>query len=1565
MAHVSGHTSMGWTLQAADVSQEILFSPNNRASVTSVHRELRDIFTSTLAIPTYAAALSFVILFAHASWRYLATRHHSGRRHSSVVETPIIYAFNFFRLLACLALLGMEIWRLVHYKNVATWSERVLGCGLCTVWGYATFLAFLSITSSAYHARIAIQHLRCVLFATWLVFAYRDLYPLATYDLEPLDSEDGNALWAYIGTQTAAAFFVPLFVPRPYLPVDPKHPSVELNPEQTASVASWITYTYLDRLIYKANHVDHLSVEQLPAVPDYDEAKYMVTRGLAILQPYIAKKRHIAFGFLDVFRSEYLAMSFTTLLMVATSFATPIGVRMLLKHIETGGDDASIRPWFWILAIFVGPSFGAIIRQAHTFLLNVIGVRSGAIINQLVFDHALHIRLKAEVGGEASSGQPTDVPTPDTASLLQQPGLSEESPEDSSDVGRKPDQLQAQTSDAVSETSTKVTGEAQPTENNLLGRINNLVTTDAANISNGADLAMIVLYVPVQLSLCVLFLYAILGWSSFVGIGATVLFFPVPGYFSKMMAGTQKTKMQKTDARVQTVTETMNTIRMIKLFGWEPKMIQRIAKMREEELVYIKWERWLYIFIGISVFAIPFITVISTFATYTLIMRKELTASVLFPSMVVFDMFRSQMWTIAQKLPMVLRAKVSLDRINAFLYDTELLDHFASGSCGTHGENVVAPETIGFKNALFTWDAKPDGTTTPDSNRRTFTLRIEDEVVFQRSHINLIVGPTGSGKTSMLMALLGEMHFIPQGPDSYYNLPRDGGIAYASQESWVQNKTIRDNIVFGSEYDRVRYDKVIEQCGLSRDIELFEAGDMTEVGEKGLTLSGGQKARITLARAIYSKAEVLLLDDVLAALDVHTAKWIVDECLKGDLIRGRTVLLVTHNIALTSPIAEFVVSIGRNGCVTSQGSLSAVLAKDAKLYTKMQTELAKAEEPMGDMVPLDEAKRAADGKLVVAEEIALGRVGWREVTLFFGALGGKRWLLWWTVFIANALVTPIIETFDTWFLGYWAHQYESRPSSEVPASSYLSIYTVIVFTTIMTNTAGYLYFFVGAVRASRTIHEKLVSSVLGSTMRWLDTTPTSRVISRCTRDIAAVDDVLPLLVSQTSDMITFMLVQFCSVVLVAPATLIPGIMVFAAGGLLGKIYLKAQLSVKREMSNAQSPILSHFSAAMAGLVSIRAYGVQTAIKEESFVRIDKYTRTFRAFNEVNRWMSIRIETIGAAFAAGIAAYLAYGKAATASNTGFALSMTVGFCELIKHLIYAVNSMEVQANSLERIQQYLEIEHELRATSDGVPPAYWPAGGNLAVEKLSAKYSEDGPNVLHDLNFTINAGEPVGIVGRTGSGKSSLTLALLRCILTEGKVYFDGLPTDSVNLDALRSSITIIPQVPELLSGTLRQNLDPFDEYDDAVLNDSLRTAGLFSLQHIEEDARLTLETAISSGGGNLSVGQRQILALARAMVRRSKLLILDEATSAIDNETDNVIQASLRNELDKDVTVLTVAHRLQTIMDADKIMVLDAGRLVEFGEPGDLLRNDAGLFRALVDGSGDKELLYSMAKRSS
>ncbi|TFY55109.1 hypothetical protein EVJ58_g8459 [Rhodofomes roseus] len=908
-------------------------------------------------------------------------------------------------------------------------------------------------------------------------------------------------------------------------------------------------------------------------------------------------------------------------------------------------------------------------------------------------------------------------------------------------------------------------------------------------------------------------------------------------------------------------------------------------------------------------------------------MKRGLTASVVFSSMTVFDSLRHLMHMVFDYVPMLIRAKVSLDRVDDFLQEAELLDQYSEQSDESHTHIVTQHEedVIGFRNTSFTWTKEASSVlSTPGSGKRNFTLRIDD-LVFKSGRINLIVGPTGSGKTSLLMALLGEMHYIPTSPESFYNLPRTRGIAYAAQESWVQNETIRDNILFGASFNEERYHKVIEQCALKRDLEMFAASDKTEVGERGITLSGGQKARITLARAIYSEAQTLLLDD-------------------------------THNILLASPIADFVVALGANGTISSQGSIANALEHDKALATevaKEEAEIEKAEATVDEQVP-EEATE--DGKLVVEEEVAVGHVGWQAMRLYISRLGGNHQVFFWSSFIGGLLLSSLLTILETWFLGFWARQYEEMPASQVIAPYFIGGYGLIMITAILSYMAAFYVYMYGSLRASRVMHNELISSLLAATLRWLDKTPTSRIIARCTQDIQEVDGSVGRLFGGITETSIKMLMKLGVVVVISPIFLPPGVFIAVAGGWIGGFYMKAQLAVKRETSNAKAPVIGHFGAAFAGLTSIRAYGAQEAFKKESYVRINRYTRASRIFYGLNRWLTVRIAALGSFYSAALAAYLVYGKPITASNTGLSLNMAVGFSSQILWWLMQLNQLEVSGNSLERIKQYLEIEHEPIATPEGVPPAYWPASGDLKVEKLSARYSLDGPRVLHDISFEVRSGERVGIVGRTGSGKSSLTLALLQCIITEGKVYYDGIPIDRINLDALRSSITLIPQVPELLSGTLRQNVDPFQQYDDATLNDALRSAGLFSLQSNTIEGRVTLDTPIASGGTNLSVGQRQILALARAIVRQSKLLILDE-----DYATDAVIQASLRQELDKGVTLLTVAHRLQTIMDADKVMVLDAGRIVEFGKPSELLKDEKGTLRALVDKSDDKETLYAMA----
>ncbi|EED85726.1 predicted protein [Postia placenta Mad-698-R] len=1176
-----------------------------------------------------------------------------------------------------------------------------LEIALCGTYAYVSLLSLATLVARPKTSGRVTRYLVLILLSAWAVYAYRDIWPYATFDLTPLDASEGIYLWTKITFLTLAAVLVPLFSPR-RIPSSSllMHTGTPLT-KQTASLASLVFFTWIDPIVFKAYRVPHLSVDELPPLADYDDSESLVNSYMKELDPLLARKKgqHVGWGLVKVFRNDFIVMGIMLTLHVIARFANPMGVRNLLAYLE-GSSDTTVRPWVWVAWLFVGPIFTVMSISMYIFYGTRMLVRLEALVTQLVFSHALRMRVKSDVAEmPAPKASAASTVAPGGEGTSSTPGVQNSSIDSAKGKQRA-------SSDALKQAQL---GTGSQKSKNLVGKINNLITTDLQSLATGRDILRLFVMVPVQTLLCIWFLYSVLGWSAFVGMAVIVLLLPVPGSVAKMIRGVQVEKMKK-------------------LFGWERRITDQLTEKREVELKSVKRARFLQMISSSLTQVIPVLTMMATFLTYTIVMKQELTASKVFSSMT---------------------AKVSLDRLNEFLQTTELLDEFEeqqeAHASASMLKNDVPSDVIGFRDATFTWTAEDSLSSSTGPPGRNFTLRIKDELVFKQGRINLIIGPTGSGKTSLLMALL-----------------------------------------------------VIKQCGLERDLELFDAGDLTEVGEKGITLSGGQKARVTLARAVYSKAEILLLDD--------------------------------------------------------------------------------------------------SGKLVVAEEIAIGHVGLKSMKLYFSNLGGKHYVMFWLLAPSILVFSEIIRNLQVWWLGYWARQYEERAAEEVSAPFYLSIYGLLLSTTVLLITAFNIFWIFATLRASRAIHKSLIASVFTATLRWLDKTPTSRVIARCTQDVDA-------------------------------------------GGYIGHIFMKAQLSVKREMSNARAPVLGHIGSAFSGLVSIRAFGAQQAYKKAS-------------------WVCIRLEALSALFTASLAAYLVYASHDNASNIGFALNMAVGFSSLMLSWVRMLNETEVNGRVYEAWNAFtntwkLNTSQHLPKTDN-----HQLTGQPVAISR-SSNCLLDGPRILHGISFEVKSGERVGIVGRTGSGKSSLTLALLRAIITEGKVHYDGLATDSINLDALRSAITIIPQSsikPELLGGTLRQNLDPFGQYDDAVMNNALRSAGLFSLQNDMTEGQITLDSPIASGGGNLSVGQKQILALARAILRQSKLLILDE-----DYETDAVIQASLRTELDKSVTILTVAHRLQTIMDSDRIMVLDAGRIVEFGKPSDLLSIEGGLLRALVDESGDKDKLYAMA----
>ncbi|KAJ3747371.1 multidrug resistance-associated ABC transporter [Lentinula detonsa] len=1439
-----------------------------------------------------AGAISAVSLLLHTALRYGAKLRPS-ETYAPIHHSPV-FRYRVLRILACLVFTALTFASFT--RSTIPKIERVVTSVS------VLYLVWLSLASTFCGSRLSPmsnilnRHLNILLLILFGVYIYRDLWALLKFNGKPLDHDEGNILWFKIASLAIAAILVPIAAPRQeYPPTSDTAITLEINPEETASILSLLTHSYMDSFIFRKNRkAIRLAQDELPPLAKADQSDVLMPDILSILDPPSASSRYLLWGLLEAYKKRVLALIGLHLLQIPLSFVAPTGIKKVLSYLEKGGEGATIRPWVWISWLFFGPTLKAVLFQLFTYIATRNDVQIKAVLNQLLLQHSLRIRID----------------------------------------------------------SVNLSGKQQ--KDNFTGKLINLAASDATEVSGLADVWIVLLCFPVEFGLSLWFLYDILEWSVFIGYAFMLLCIPLPFYISQLIRKIQITRKQKTDARVQSVTEALSVIRMVKLFGWETRLRAQIAEKRDDELSFARKSKLFDVLNAHVNFTIPMLTMMITYAFYTAYLKKELTASAVFSSMAVFEMLRARIRQVAVNILPLIQGKVALDRLDNFLRKTELLDHFDQ-------HHTSAPpdlSMIGFRNSEFRWLG---------SGNHNFKLKFEGEVLFRPNGINLIVGPTGAGKTSILLALLGEMRFTSIESDSYYNLPREGGVSYAAQESWIQNDTIRNNVLFGSDFNEERYNDVLYQCGLLRDLSLFDAGDMTEVGEKGINLSGGQKARVTLARAVYSSAQTVLLDDPLSALDVHTAKWVVDKCFNGELIRGRTVLLVTHNIALVSPLAHHVVAITSEGRIT-QGTVTDVILNDTVLAAQViegekglqlyPEHLKREEETL--TLPADKQPRAQRGALILAEEMEVGHVGWEAFKLYINGLNKYPVAFFWLV-ITLVFLSGSISAMQSWFMGYWASQYETQPASSVSVSWFLSVYATLLVLSLTTYSSGFALWIFGSIRAGQIIHRRFIDSIVASTFRWLDVTPTSRIMTRATADIRSIDDLFSAGIWQLTEASLRMFIHLGSIMIFAPLFLLPGVAIAFLGGYFGQVYLSARLPLRRLMSINRAPILGNFTAAVAGLVSIRAFGAEEMFLRESRLRIDTWFRpTIPSYN-TNRWIGIRVDVLAGIFTAALGAYLVYGNSGTsAANTGFSVTMAVNFTALSLAWVRLYNAAEIEANSLERMKRYLDIEHEEEATSEGIPPAYWPASGTLHVEGLCARYSANGPEVLHNLTFSVRSGEHIGIVGRTGSGKSSLTLALLRAIPISGEVFYDGISTTKLNLHTLRSNITITPQVPELLTGTLRSNLDPFSEHDDSRLNDALRSAGLFALQG-EGPNGLTLDSEIRGGGSsNLSVGQRQIIALARAIVRKSKLLIFDEADPRIDHRTDSIIQETLRHELGGDVTLITVAHRLATVMDYDRIMVLDEGRIVEFDSPRQLLEKEGGMFRGLVDESADRTELYRM-----
>uniref|UniRef100_A0A8C7R279 ATP-binding cassette, sub-family C (CFTR/MRP), member 2 n=1 Tax=Oncorhynchus mykiss TaxID=8022 RepID=A0A8C7R279_ONCMY len=1089
-----------------------------------------------------------------------------------------------------------------------------------------------------------------------------------------------------------------------------------------------------------------------------------------------------------------------------------------------------------------------------------------------------------------------------------------------------------------------------------VGETVNLMSADAHRFNDVVNFIHLLWSCPLQIALAIAFLWIELGPAVLAGLAVMVLMVPINGLLANMSKNVQN--MRYKDKRMKIVNEMLNGIKVLilKLYAWEPSFQNQVMGIREQELVVMRKFAYLS---SVSTFVFscaPALVSLATFAVFVAVDSENvLDAGKAFTSISLFNILRFPL----AFLPMLIAAMVQVGQ------HTRTHAH-------THTHTHTYVHTHAHTSYIF----------------------------IQPGKLVAVVGVVGSGKSSLISAMLGEMH----SSKGFINV--QGSVAFVPQQAWIQNATLRDNILFGYPLEDSRFQATLEACALGPDLELLPGGDQTEIGEKGINLSGGQKQRVSLARAAYSQADVYLLDDPLSAVDSHVGKHLFEEVVgpKG-ILKDKTRILVTHGVSFLPYVDEIVVL--KEGCVSEVGSYQSL--KDSKgAFSEFLDTYAKDEgkKHTGECVcitgfvfvfclcllsnihshfphifsintPLltislcvcvcvfpsvrlrknsslkkpkppadDETKKGQ--RLIEKETMETGQVkfsvylqylramGWGYSTMFFlvyfiqnvAFIGQNLWLSDWT----NDAEDYYNKTYPNW-----------KRDTRIGVFGALGVAQgVFVF-------MGTLLLANGSINASRILHSRLLNNILRVPMMFFDTTPSGRVVNRFAKDIFTVDEAIPQ--SFRSWIMCFLgvlgtLFVICLATPIFTAIIIPLAVVYY---FVQRFYVASSRQLRRLDSVSRSPIYSHFGETVSGLSVIRAYGHQDRFLKHNEKIIDENLKSVYLWIISNRWLAIRLEFLGnlVVFFSALLAVIAR-DSLDSGLVGLSISYALNVTQTLNWLVRMTSELETNIVAVERVSEYTEMENEADWVSGIRPPEKWPEAGRLRFENFKVRYRPELDLVLHGITCDIDSTEKIGIVGRTGAGKSSLTNCLFRIIeAAEGRILIDGTDIATLGLHDLRTRLTIIPQDPVLFSGTLRMNLDPFETFSDEEI---WRVLELSHLKEYVGGLQEGLTHEVSEGGENLSIGQRQLLCLARALLRKSRILILDEATAAVDLETDSLIQKTIRREFSH-CTVLTIAHRLHSILDSSRVMVLDAGKIVEFDSPSTLF-NKQGHFYSMARDAG-------------
>uniref|UniRef100_A0A670HUY4 Multidrug resistance-associated protein 1-like n=1 Tax=Podarcis muralis TaxID=64176 RepID=A0A670HUY4_PODMU len=1023
------------------------------------------------------------------------------------------------------------------------------------------------------------------------------------------------------------------------------------------------------------------------------------------------------------------------------------------------------------------------------------------------------------------------------------------------------------------------------------GETVNLMTADIQQLTELAVNLNLLWSAPFQILLAITFLWQELGPSVLAGVSVLLLVLPANAFFAVKVKQLQKSQMKSKDKQIKLLSEILHGIKILKLYAWEPSYQKKIVDIREREIDVLKSSGYLTTFSMLTLTCIPFLVSLTTFGVYFLLDEENvLTAAKVFTSISLFNILRLPLFD----LPTAISGIAQSVSVNLSCFVSELQDH-----------------AFRFVNASFRWEKIG----APTLNK----LNLE----IPEGSLVAVVGQVGAGKSALLSAVLGEME------KTGGTAQRKGSVAYVSQQAWIQNTTLRENILFGLELNKLYYEKVLEACALLPDLEQLPAGDQTEIGERGVNISGGQKQRVSLARAVYSSADLYLLDDPLSAVDVHVGKHLFEKVIgPSGLLKNKTRILVTHNLAILSQ-TDIVVMM-EDGRITEMGSYKDLLSRRANFAELIQTFGGGKEDEEMPSVSSRQQNRFVQANLrsFVLMSVVLKYLQafgwswvWLTVAAYIGqnvvAIGQNLWLSTWTTEAKE------IKDYTEW---KQLRNYK------------LSIYGLLGFLQGLLVCCGAYVLTRGSLSASRSLHHQLLDSVLHLPLQYFETNPIGQIINRFTK-----------VRNKYSLSVLYVVGTILVIVYTSPLFILGVIPLGYLYFTVQRYYIASSRQIRRLSGATQTPIISHFSETLVGVSTIRAFGHQERFLNQNKDVVNENMVCF--YNNVisSRWLAVRLEFLGnlMVFLAALLAVFA-GSKVDSATVGLSITYALNITQSLNFWVRKACEIETNAVAIERVCEYEKTDKEAPWILSNRPPVGWPKEGIIQFVNFQARYRPDLDLALRDVTFQSCKEEKIGIIGRTGAGKSTLTNSLFRIIeRAGGKIIIDGIDISTIGLHDLRGNLNIIPQDPVLFSGTLRSNLDPLGRYSDLELWDALE---LCDLKNFVQSLPKKLLHEISEGGENLSMGQRQLVCLARALLRKTKVLILDEATASVDMETDNQVQSTIRSEF-HNCTVLTIAHRLHSILDSDRVLVLNSGRIAEFDTPARLLQQK-GIFYEMVSEAG-------------